>query len=463
MATLLVFLLLLTVPVSAFTSTDVYYVIADDAGHEQSCPPHQICHNLSYYISQPGHYFTSNTTIIFLEGNHSYDRESHVNISHVYNLTLKGQGQWPIKGAEGTVMQSTVIINCTRGRGWFIFDRSHNITVESLTVVNCGSDYQNGVFSFSLVTNVLFLKNSIQHMMGCGLRIYLCNNPIVITNCSFYNSTALNISREHRYSSVIVFVYDEPHDFEGSNLVLSYSNITKCCTNGYGGGIGFNAFNGSFEVFFEHLVLSQNTAAEGGGMYIKFDGSELRLNIINTDFIDNYGHSINDISFEANSDLLSTFYLLRSTIVHTGMAFSDYGVYINSYGDTNVTLRDTRMKFANLHLAGFHMDSTADEQSIEMYDCQFENSHNVSVILSVSVTVTRIDNCIFSNNTGGNSVIVLFCSGDNIFRNSVISNNNMTGITLIASYTLFFGRNVIQNNRNTEGAGITLSMQASSL
>ena len=152
MATLLVFLLLLTVPVSAFTSTDVYYVIADDAGHEQSCPPHQICHNLSYYISQPGHYFTSNTTtIIFLEGNHSYDREVHVNLSHVHNLTLKGQGQWPIKGTEETVMQSTVIINCTRGRGSFIFDRSHNITVESLTVVNCGRDgrdYLNGVFSF---------------------------------------------------------------------------------------------------------------------------------------------------------------------------------------------------------------------------------------------------------------------------------------------------------------------------
>ena len=37
----------------------------------------------------------------------------------------------------------------------------------------------------------------------------------------------------------------------------------------------------------------------------------------------------------------------------------------------------------------------------------------------------------------------------------------MTGITLIASNVVFNGRNVIQNNRNTEGAGITLSMQAS--
>ena len=72
MAALLVLLLLLAVPPTAFTTTDVYYVTAHDAaGHEQSCPPHQICHNLSYYISQPDSYFTNDTTIIFLEGEHN--------------------------------------------------------------------------------------------------------------------------------------------------------------------------------------------------------------------------------------------------------------------------------------------------------------------------------------------------------------------------------------------------------
>ena len=463
MATLLVFLLLLTVPVSAFTSTDVYYVIADDAGHEQSCPPHQICHNLSYYISQPGRYFTSDTTIIFLEGNHSYDREVHVFISHVYNLTLKGQGQWPTKGAEETVMQSTVIINCTRGRGLFIFYSSHSITVESLTVVNCGRDDRNGIFSFSSVTNVLFLKNSIQHMMGCGLRIHLCKNPIVITNCSFYNSTALNASQDHNYyRSVIVVVYDGRFSLEGIyQLKLSYSNITKCRTNGYGGGIGFNAVLGSFELFFEHLVLSQNTAAVRGGMYFDVIEATLQVNIINTDFIDNYGHSSNDIWFKG-FDSHITFYLLRSTIVHTGMTYSDYGVSITNDGDMFVTLLNTRMKFANLQVAGFYIQTIA---VLRICDCQFESSHNVSVILSVVESGTLIENCTFSNNTGGNSVIEFFCNNgfymDYIFENCVISNNNMTGITLSASNAEFKGRNVIQNNRNTEGAGITLSMQAS--
>ena len=146
--------------------------------------------------------------------------------------------------------------------------------------------------------------------------------------------------------------------------------------------------------------------------------------------------------------------------MHTGMTYSDYGVAITSFGETLVTLRDTRMKFANLHSAGFEVKG----QSILMYNCQFEDSHNVSVILSVLEAATHIENCIFSNNTGGSSVIVSFCNAKiNLFKNCMISNNNMTGITLIASYAEFYGQNVIQNNRNTEGAGITLSLQASIL
>ena len=117
MAALLVLLLLLAVSSTAFTTTDVYYVTADDAAGQ--CPPHQICHNLSYYISQPDYYFTSDTTIIFLEGEHSFDREDLVHVRNIHNLTLKGQGQWPVAGAEETVMQSTVVINCTRGGGGF--------------------------------------------------------------------------------------------------------------------------------------------------------------------------------------------------------------------------------------------------------------------------------------------------------------------------------------------------------
>ena len=165
METLLATLLLVVLAVisTTYATTSVYCITADD----QSCPPHQICHNLSYYISHSD-IFTSNTTIIFLEGEHKLDREDLVHISDVHNLTLKGQGQWPVAGAEETVMQSTVIINCTRGRGGFHFSTSHSITVEGLTVTNCGGlvQYTAAVFNFDRVYGINFHKNSIQHMTG---------------------------------------------------------------------------------------------------------------------------------------------------------------------------------------------------------------------------------------------------------------------------------------------------------
>ena len=251
-AALLVLLLLLAIPLTAFTTTDVYYVTADDA--EQSCPQHQICHNLSYYISQPDSFFTSDTTIIFLEGEHSFNREDLVHVSNVTNLTLKGQGQWPVAGAEETVMQSTVIINCTRGRGGFYFNTTHSITVEGLTVVNCGeqfNEYTVTAMYFDTVVNLFYLKNSIQHMTGCGLFVRNCIN-VLITNCSYYH----NFYRDrHMHGNGVGIVYDTQYSNTGYTLELSHSNMTNCSG---GGGISFMLENSSVRVLLSHLVLSYN-------------------------------------------------------------------------------------------------------------------------------------------------------------------------------------------------------------
>ena len=102
-----------------------------------------------------------------------------------------------------------------------------------------------------------------------------------------------------------------------------------------------------------------------------------------------------------------------------------------------------------------------------MNDCQFEGSQSVGAIVFLEMTQTAITNCTFSNNTGDHSVIVIDCNTNvivicNIITNSFISHNNMTGITVVVgnSAVHFRGRNVIQNNRNTEGAGIILQSLA---
>ena len=502
MAALLVLLLLLAVPHTAFTTTDVYYVTAHDAaGHEQSCPPHQICHNLSYYISQPDSYFTSDNTIIFLEGEHSFDREDLVHVSNVHNLTLKGQGQWPVAGAEETVMQSTVIINCTRGRGGFYFNISRNITVEGLTVVNCGVHISRRVvFYFSTVQSLFFHKNSIQHMTGYGLLVLNCDN-VIVTNCSYYHSAVMCNITNSTCGGGVGIVYNTQYSNTGYTLELTHSNMTKCCNYDYiyrgGGGIYLSTFNefGQVKILFNHLKLSHNKAVWGGGLLtnlygngnltlvvsncIFFNGSALygggihtdvriqsaAITIENTDFVDNNGQDTAeiDIYLETGKYANVAFSMLNSTVYHT-KTYSGYGVHIEGCC-ANVQLTNTSMRFANVHFIGFLLFGTSNliGTMMQMSSCQFIGSIGVSFIVYLYQVHADITNCIFSNNTNGSSVIMLRQNGfegTNIIHSCTISDNNMTGITLIETSATFSGHNVIQNNRNTEGAGITLYFKA---
>ena len=474
--------------------------VHDAAGHEQSCPPHQICHNLSYYISQPDSYFTNDTTIIFLEGEHSFDREDLVHVSNVHNLTLKGQGQWPVAGAEETVMQSTVIINCTRGRGGFYFVTSHNITVEGLTVVNCGvHNYSRRVvFYFDTVHSLFFHKNSIQHMTGYGLLVLNCDN-VIVTNCSYYHSAVCNIT-DSTYGGGVGIEYNTQYSNTGYTLELTHSNMTKCCNydicrgGGRGGGIYLSTFNefGKVEMLFNHLKLSHNKAGGllanlygngnltlvvsncvffngsarcGGGirMDVGIKSRSPAITIENTDLVYNNGQDTAEmhISFETDKNSPVAFSMLNSTVQHT-KTYSGYGVHIEGCC-ANVQLINTSMRFANVHFIGFLLFGTNNyiHTIIQMNNCQFIGNSGVSFIVYLYQVHVDIINCIFSNNTNGSSVIMLRQNGfegTNNIHSCTISDNNMTGITLIETSATFSGHNVIQNNRNTEGAGAGITL-----
>ena len=500
MAVLLVLLLLLAVPLTAFTTTDVYYVTADDAAsHEQSCPPHQICHNLSYYISKPDYYFTSDTTLIFLKGEHFFDRESHLYIRHVLNLTLKGQGQWPVAGAEETVMQSTVIINCTRGRGGFYFATSHNITVEGLTVVNCGG-VRAAVFQFDDVQSLLFLKNSIQHMTGFGIFVRNSDN-VIITNCSYYhNDTSIS------YSGVGIYYNTQQYSNTNYTLELSYSNITKCGgstayenDNTYGGGVYLETVSG-FDlatVILSNLILSQNRADYGGNLGIRLFGpskvminignclishgyatvlgggmyidawTESSVKVENTHLAENVNGYASEIYYQSKTSFrsISKFYFIKSSIMHTEK-WSKNGVVITGRYPA-IYFMDTKVRLCKQYDKGFYIAKSGFQASpVDITNCQFERSDCEKAILYVKNTEISITNCTFSNNTGDYSVIVI--NNDNKYyhvisiTDSTISHNNMTGITISNNKQLvhFYGNNVIQNNRDTEGAGIKMENKA---
>ena len=415
---LLVLLLLLAVSSTSFTTTDVYYVTAEDAAGQ--CPPRQICLNLSYYISQSDYYFTSDTTVIFLEGEHSFDREDLVYVFNVHNLTLKGQGQWPVAGAEETVMQSTVIINCTRGRGGFYFETSHNITIEGLTVVNCSGEavqYNLGVFTFVYGQSLLFLKNSIQHMTGYGLFVHNCNNA-TITNSSYYHSALCNItdSSQYQYGGGVGIVYDTQYSNKGYTLELSHSNMTKCCSR-KGGGLFVDTYSqvGSGKLFFNHLKMFHNKAIYGGGM---------------------------------SANILAAAIVIRDCMFFNGTATVDGGgIFFNAQLTANITLALTDLQFSH-NTAGHYGGGVSTElQSSQLVlvvsNCVFVNgtaNYGGGMFFSIQSAYILLKNLTLSHNKAGRTGGGIYVS-----FNQDTGNPQVSHVTLVVSECSFFNGTALQD------------------
>jgi len=103
-----------------------YRVIYITPEKEHSCPHNtQLCYILSHIAENPMNYFSSNTTIIFLPGNHTIDTNRSITIANVSNITLEGSGS---------------TIQCIKGRELgFVFIQVTNLSISNLHLHQCGA------------------------------------------------------------------------------------------------------------------------------------------------------------------------------------------------------------------------------------------------------------------------------------------------------------------------------------
>ena len=219
-------------------------------------------------------------------------------------------------------------------------------------------------------------------------------------------------------------------------------------------------------------VIDQGT----GGMYFFVTTTRVVITIQNTDLVENKGGYTSEIYFESFNSHHSSLSILNSTITHTETP-SWNGVMIRGCC-ARVILKNTRMRLTKqiergVLFEGHNQDygDSTNVQSLIMDNCIIERSQSGTALLHVSGIKYLINNCTFTNNSGNLSVITiendeidLECNGNisacSSITDSIISDNNMTAVVIKMGKALngffFFGRNVIQNNRNTQGAGIVL-------
>ena len=243
-----------------------------------------------------------------------------------------------------------------------------------------------------------------------------------------------------------------------SNLILS-QNRAKI-----GGNLGIILDGqGKVMINISNCFISHGYASmSGGGMYIDV-GTESSIRVENTHLAENYGLRESEISYRLSKNLInSRFSFINSSIIHTER-HSDIGVAITGCCPT-IEIMKTKVRLRKVR-TGLFVQAT----SVALTNCQFERSDGKEAIVYARNTKISITNCTFSNNTGDFSVIVIdneieYNSTKNIVNisDSTISHNNKTGITIIKSNgpIYFSGHNVIQNNRDIEGAGIKMESES---
>ena len=143
---------------------------------EHSCPHNtQLCYTLSHIAENPMNYFSSNTRIIFLPGNHTTDTNRSIVIANVSDITLEGSGS---------------TIQCIKGRELgFVFIQVTNLSITNLHLYQCGAVLPLEVEP-KITTLSKLLNYNKEIYTKCSPALYLIQvTNITVSKVSIYNST----------------------------------------------------------------------------------------------------------------------------------------------------------------------------------------------------------------------------------------------------------------------------------
>ena len=204
--------------------------------NEQKCPNNSRCHTLSFYSRNTTLFFLSNTTFVFMEGEHKL--EKNIVITEVSQIVFKSIVEYNYKDKDSSVINPT--IKCSSANVGLQFINSSYVSLEALTINGCSSS-RAGI-SFHNVSTVNIYQTTVQNTFGTGMLIdnsvfvtiskcYFNNNSLGLKHCSIEKSqlwhsvtiTSNSLEEVHYIISDSVFVGNLPA--LGGGLYIYTTNI----------------------------------------------------------------------------------------------------------------------------------------------------------------------------------------------------------------------------------------------
>ena len=283
----LVLVTALLINILSYFSAENVYCVTPTATSCSSCHHNTHCATLSEYAQEAELYFTSNTTIVFLPGDHVLD--ANITVANVTRLTMRGESS---SGNRATVV--------CRGSVGLCFTSMVEFKMYSLDFTSCSRllRYAFTVPDFPLIPIYAALdlqSTQCTELVNCsfqsnnGTALVVNNTDITLTGSTEFKH---NRACGNNILGGAIIAFSSNLRFTGNTTFLDNSATFRHCP------FGGSAFGSGAIVTLNHTVLSfsgttnfiNNSADHGGygGAIYTLDNTILSLSGTNN-FINNYG------------------------------------------------------------------------------------------------------------------------------------------------------------------------------
>ena len=462
------------------------------------------CHPLVYFMRHSSDYFKSNEIYQFQAGTHVPLNNSTVSVTGASNLILCGPN----------LTNESAIIDCDGASVTFEFNNSSNIIIKDLNFNYCApaqnsdsdrvDQYHHGysVLVFVNNTNIYLSRLSLSRSID---EAFYIQDTIGELQLRELQVTLSNTAKQEIASAGNTIIYRtcseqasrlllEDSTFK-DNSNLAQSDLSKCPSPVFseggvpqGGGLSIRIECDNVNVSIYNLTMVRNVGGDGGNLELVFDESYsfARVEIVNSHFEQGYGlegggmrivilpntvfttNGTTNVSLGVQSLKQSIVFLtvVDTTFIRNEAVYAGAGVYIkqeqaigmqaemgivfsNSTFINNAVCKTGFGGIAfhsiNYGTTGYYHHETPQFQII-LENCDFYHNH--------------VHDNVFRSGSGTG---VIFTKSNDYFelKNSIICDNNSTGVLAISSNIVASGDiTITDNSGGSSGGGILLCQNA---
>lgn len=455
-----------------------------------ACP--SPCHPLSFYLGNVTQYFESNTTLVFLPGEHIIQSDTFAEISNVADLNLEGQVKENTLPALGAQVVQAIIV-CANHWLEFHFVNVTNLRVTKLIFSYCGQKIIPTHLSNHILPATIWITESenvelqevgIFNGTGYGLlAVNVLGNSRVVNSTFFGNNFYTLQEEECEQGSCVggnaLFVYKNGQEnitefptCRNNNSLYIFNSlfrqgfsgvleVNSFLHQGFGGGLEviFESTTYGMEIVIDRVVSVGNTGLLGANMFISM-----------ADFVDNCWIRIQNSVIGLGNPLFSnTIRAARGSGLFYAYGTSAMGTEYNA----------TKVLTSGLEISGTSFILNYGSQSVldfilspkHNYDfvhhiriegCNFTKGTELLSISEQSANPAEcespfkiwVDNSSFEHGEGVSLSSVKSIS----FSNCLFANNSNTALETTASNIHILGNLTFNHNKGQYGGGLSLNL-----